>query len=763
MWSYLLFNTKKEEEKRSEKIEKLTAELAVKKAAYDKLDPKDEKGRKKLEARVVRIENRIDYYTNRVENLKKSVWEEPVILDSQLIAASSAQFRAYLFAKGYFYDSVYYKINFRGKKAIVTYYILPGKPFYIHRLDYYIFDKRIADIVAHDSVNRLIAPGQKYDEEALDRERNRLALLMRENGYYNFRRDYIYYEIDSTLTGNIVNVGLGIANPTNRSRHRVYKIGEIYVEPEYYLNDTTSKDTLVYNGLNFITNKPRIKPSILADFIFFHPDDLYNASDYQSTINRLSQLNSFQFIDIQFDADTLDKPDTGVLNVSIKLTPLQKQAIQYGIELNSMEESQAQITTTRSLGSEAEVVYRNRNLGRSALQLEIRPKGSIELPITILQKGSLVDTPSYQYGISASLLLPQLLIPPRWLTEKAKRRNSQTSFNLNYIVENSIYFKRNTGSVNMTYQENLRPNLRLFITPIELSLVNTSYINDTFRNQVERTHNPLLINLFDQHLITDLRVALLFNQPPLTNVKSRFWYLRLAAETGGNAPAVFAELDPNKGQGAVTNKVLGINYYQYSKFEVDYRYYIPVLKENNLAFRALAGFGTPNSLAGIFWPETRSSILPFEKQFYVGGANSIRAWRLRTLGPGSYYDESQNLNYDKSGDIKLEGNAELRMPVYSLFKIALFADGGNVWLYNDDPKRPGAGFHFNTFYQEFALGGGLGFRLDFNFFVIRLDFAVPLRDPSLPLGHRWEIHQLLYQANYIPSKMQINLGIGYPF
>jgi len=763
MWAYLLLNTEKAKQRREEKAQKLRDELVVVKSELEKTDPKNEKRVEKLQTKIVKIQNRITHYENREEDLKKSVWEEPVLLDSQLLAASSVQFKDYLFNKGYFHDSIYYSVKIRGKKAFVTFHVITGDQFYINKLDFFIFDKRISDIVTKDSLNCLVKPDQKYDGDLMKDERNRLALLLKQNGYYNFRRDYIYFDIDTTLPGNIVNVGLGIANPTTMSRHRIYKIGDISVEPEYYLNDTTVKDTFKYNNMYFISNHPRIKPSILKDFIFIHSGDLYNGNDYLATMNRLSQLNAYQFIDIQYAVDTIERPDTGILNVFIRLTPLKKQEWDIGIDLNSVEESQADITNTRSLGTAANLLYRNKNLGSSAMQLEIRPTGSIEIPISILNNSSVTNTPSYQYGLTGTLLVPQLLAPWR-LSENELKRTAQTSFNAGYIVESSIYFKRNTGTVNMTWQENLRPNVRLSVTPVEISLVNTSFINSTFKAQVDSTHNPLLINLFDQHIITDFRAVLLFNQQPLTNVKSRYWYFRITGETGGNVPALVYNILNNsrKSTGPVTNNILGINYYQYSKIEGDYRYYIPVAKDNNLAFRAIIGFGTPNSIMGLLSPQTKSEILPFEKQFYVGGANDIRAWRLRTLGPGSYEDPNGTLNYDKSGDIKLELNAEYRTPIYSILKGAAFVDAGNVWLFNNDPSRAGAAFQFNSFYKEIAIGGGLGARFDFNFFVVRLDFAEPFYDPALPENQRLVFHNF-NNNQWLGSHLQINLGIGYPF
>jgi len=764
MWYCLLVDTQKKRNKWKRKVDKLTKERDGYEAKLAQTDSADTRERTRLENKITRTNVEIDNWVNREENRKKTVWEDPVLLDSTLLASSNVQIKAYLFNKGYYYDTVNFKVKIHGVKAYVTFNVKPGNAFYIHKIDYYIFDKRIADIVANDSANRLLKPGQKYDGEKINSERTRLTILLRNNGYYNFRRDYIYFEVDTSLGGNLVNVGLGIGNPTSRSRHRMYKIGAVFVEPEYVQNEKEIKDTMSYNGLYFISKELRIKPSVLSDYIFIHPGSIYSADDYQSTINRLSQLGTYKFIDIQYITDTTSKPDTGILNVVIKLTPYTKQAITPGIEFNTVEESQAQIATTRSLGSAISLPYLDKNLAGGAMSLQVKPYGSIELPFSVLQHFNALDTPTYQYGITASLIAPRLLVP--WhLSEEARKRVGQTSFNVGYIVENNVQFQRNTLSANMTWQEKLSSNQTLSITPIEVSLVKTAYLSRSFDSSIVATHNPLLIDLFDQHLVTDFRIAYFINQQPLTTVKESYWYIRFSAETGGNVPGLIDALTSNKPRdsGAVTNKVFGINYYQYSKFEADGQYYIPVLRNNNLAMRLITGIGAPQAITGIFFPNTRSTELPFERQFYVGGANSIRAWKLRTLGPGSYLDPTGNTYYDKSGDIKLEANAELRFPIYKILKGALFVDAGNVWLFNNDTSRKGSGFYFNKFYKQIAVGTGFGLRFDFNYFVVRFDFAVPLRDPSIQTGSEWEVDELLRQSGWIPRNLQINLGIGYPF
>ena len=227
MWYYLLVDTKKKRDKWKRKVDKLNIQVSEYEAQLAKTDSTDSKKRKLLENKIARTNAEIDNWTNREENLKKTVWEEPVLVDSTLLAASNAQIKGYLFNKGYYYDTVNFNIKTHGVKAYVTFNVKLGKAYYIHKIDYYIFDKRVADIVAKDSMNRLIKPGQKYDGELINAERNRLTLLMRDNGYYNFRREYIYFEVDTSLSGYVVNVGLGIANPTAKTRHRIYNIGTV--------------------------------------------------------------------------------------------------------------------------------------------------------------------------------------------------------------------------------------------------------------------------------------------------------------------------------------------------------------------------------------------------------------------------------------------------------------------------------------------------------------------------------------------------------
>ncbi|RYD81206.1 MAG: hypothetical protein EOP53_06955 [Sphingobacteriales bacterium] len=782
MWVYFWANQSAMKRRREKKLVKLQNSLAQSLEALEALPETEDKKRKKLDYKIVKLENKVDKQRDKVANLSRGVFEPPVLLDTFLASSSSSQIQAYLFNKGYFHNTVsselrygtnihrlfYYNLfglrdndssnHKRKTKATIIYNVNHGEPTILNQVEYLVYDSTLFPLVIADSLKSEIKLGKRYDGDALARERERLYLVFRNNGYYNFSREYIYYGLDSAIGKNKVDVYLGISNPPNRTKHRIYTFDKIYIEPEYFLGDSTKKDTFALDDYTFISNGTIVNPSLLADFVFFNKGEIFRLSDYQSTLSRLSQLNLFRYIDVQFTLDTIGRKDTGLLNAHIRLTPMPKMEWNTNLELNYRDEGQTQFnpqTNSRSLGMAGSVSYKNRTLGKSGLQLEIRPRLAVEIPVkTLVEEG--INVPSYEAGLGTSLAFPQLLFPkhllPKRFATKALRLASQTTVNLNFLYEQNKYFNRTTYNNNLTYQIT-KGRIQHFVTLAEVSLVNTSFNNAAFQKQVEDTRNPLLINLFDQHIITNGRYAFVLGQQPITNVAKRYWFLKESIELGGNTMAAFDKIaDTKRDTNKLTKKIFGINYYQYFRNEVDLRFYSPAWRDNNIALRTIVGFGLPYG---------NSTILPFERRFYVGGANSIRAWRLRELGPGQYKDNNE-IAFDKSGDLKLETNAEFRFPVYGLFKSALFVDAGNVWTYKEDVGRPGSKFKTDSFYKQIAVGAGLGLRFDFTFFVLRLDLALPVRDPSLPAGDRMVFHNF-NNRTWIGKNINTNLGIGYPF
>jgi outer membrane protein assembly factor BamA len=693
--------------------------------------------------------------TKKEEKLKKDLWEEPSLVDTSNIEVSASQINAFLFNKGFFDNKVSYKVRknripIRHRIRNVVFKVDPGSRYYIHKLSYNITDKNLSRIFQEHKEDALISEGVAYDGDKLSLERERVTALFRNNGYLNFSREYIYFDVDTSLSGDQVNIGFGILNPTG-TNHKIFKVGSIFVQPEYLIGDSSKKDTIIYGGINYISSKLVVKPSILSDFIFYEPGKIFEARDYQNTINRLSQIGIFKFIDIQYIADSLSYNDSGRVNIYIKLSPELKQAYQYSIGLNTREENQLSLpnSNNRTLGTALSFEYQHKNIARSALQLSIGPRLSYEIPINRIGTGKkIVDSPTVEYGATASLSFPELLFPFK-VNDLFLRLSTATSLNLNYLNEHNKNYRRTTFNMNLSYQ--IRA-LKVFhyVTPVELNIINANIISTALRNYVTLSGNPLILNFFEPHIISDMRYTFLVNQQPFGMVDKKYLHFRNSIESGGN---ILTGIDlltnklPDIKRG--TGRIFNVQYYQYIREEADLRFYMPVWHYSNLAIRGILGLGVPYF---------NSTILPYERRFLIGGNNSVRAWPLGLLGPGTYSGRS----FDHSGDFKIETNAELRFPIYGIFKGALFMDAGNVWTYQQDTTRPGSQFKADSFYKQFALGAGLGLRFDFNFFIIRVDLAVPVRDPSLPAGQRYVIGSIWRNRNVINS-INWNLGVGYPF
>lgn len=759
MWLYLWNNNPKYDGK-SKKVVRLEGQVADLKKRFEATPESDTKTYNYLKRRYRKREKKLARVYQRREQNRRTVWERPAILDSLAIVNSLGSMKRYLVNKGYFHADVGYEVDIHRQKAKITYIVLPGDRFYVRTISLNVPDEHLLKLTHRTLRNSSLREKRGYDGDQLSTIRDSLTTVFRNNGYYNFNKNYIYYEVDTALKGDSVKISLGISNPVGQKRHPIYRISEVYVLPNFkpgQANDTFSSRKEI-DGIIFLQNEEKIKPKVLVNNIFFRPGRLYRYRQYQNTMARLSNLQQFRFTDITFEEDSVKGVvnDTNYLKTFVRLDNLQKQEIGYDLEVNTMDNSQSQVVYTgdRSLGSAVTLIYRNRNVARSAVQFETRLRGAIELPFAIFSDTTDVVKPNYLLGFTNSLIFPKLLFFDRELQNKAfgtqLRNQYSTAINLNFIYENNSDFLRFTSNTNLTYQIQAR-KLRYFIIPVEFSLVNTTYRTEEFKQTILDFNDPVLLNLFEPHIITDGKFQVLYNQQPLQLVTDPMPFLKFTFEVGGNSMRLLDKLiEAEKNKTEREPRIFGVQYFQYVKAEWDARYYFPTTPNTNLAVRGLLGLG---------YPYGGNRILPFERRFFIGGANSVRAWRLRSLGPGSYKPENRAA-FDRSGDMKIEGSVEYRFPLVSIFKGAFFVDAGNVWTYNVDQNRPGADFKFDRFYKEFAVGGGFGLRLDLSIFVFRLDLGVPLRDPSLPNGERlvWQ------QGKYKPlQNSNLQLGVGYPF
>lgn len=719
----------------------------------------------KLEASVVRLTEKNEARNARREAKGKepkergrSFWEwlrdvgeEPVIYDALMATKSSEQLRTFLMGKGHFNavvtDSV--SIDSEKKRARAYYTVRSGTPYRVRNLEYDITDSGLKGLVKPETGRgRTVKPGMNYDVEKFQKERERIDRLLKLNGYYAFSEGYVRFTADSALGSHEVDMTLRIEEPVRRDtalvkskEHQTYNIRNIYVMTDYDpKRPHASKDTLFYNGIYFITDgKFKHRPEMLYDKLFFSEGDLYRVRRSELTYQYLSGLRAFRLINVFF-RDLIEPDGSHVLDCYIQLSPSLRQT--YAIE--------AQGTNTEgNPGLSASVSYQNRNLFRGAEILELKVGGGIETQVVqqdvanrTIWKGLPFNT--LEFSPELSLTIPKFIAP--FKTDRILRYgNPRSIITLAYNFQQRPDYTRTivTGRFGYQWAQNL--NMQHRFNPLEINFVNIYNEDPLFVQRIESLRDELLRNSYRPHLTTTTNYTFIYSGQKL-NRRENFSYVRLKLESSGNLlRGVFAAAQAEKDTtGSYT--IFDIPFAQYLKYEIDFRRYLMVNNFSQVVLRAYHGLA---------YPLLNLGAVPFESSFFAGGANGIRAWPVRSLGPGSLPD-SLNLR-DQFADIKLEFNIEYRFDIYRWFKGAIFADAGNIWLVKPDIDRPNSNFDFTRFYKEIALGIGVGLRLDFNFFVIRLDLAKPVHDPRYREGQRWVID------DFKDSPVNVNIGIGYPF
>ncbi|MCF8276498.1 MAG: BamA/TamA family outer membrane protein [Flavobacteriales bacterium] len=680
------------------------------------------------------------------------IGEEPVLYDALMTHKSSEQLEIYLRGKGHFHAAVSdtVRLNEKKKKAKVQYTIVSGEPYSVRKVSYAINDHRLERLTKPArGRDRILKDGMDYDVDKFQAERDRIERILKSNGYYAFTDDYVRFEIDSNLGSNQVDLKLFITDPEIKDTslvktvgHQIYTIRNIYLHTDYdpKLVRTMDYDTLVYNGVHFIyKGQFKYRPEMLIDKVFFKSGDIYRVKRGELTYRYLSSLRAYKFINISYTEDIEDDGQY-VLDCHINLTPGLRQS--YAVELQGTN-------TEGNLGISGSFTYRNKNLFRGAEILQFKFTGGLESQVVAsnIQDNNInkvLPFNTVEINPELSLSFPKLLVPFKPF-RVIRYGDPKSTITLGYNYQQRPDYTRSIFNAKFGYQWLQSQNAQHFLNPIEVNFVNIYNESDSFLVRISSLRDKLLSNTFASHLTTTTNYTYIFSNQRL-NKKGNFSYFKARIESSGNIlrgvmAMVGAKKDTNN-----SYRILNIPFSQYLKYEVDFRRYWQVTNFSQLVVRLNQGFG---------YPLLNLGALPFEASFFGGGANGIRAWSARSLGPGSLPD-SLNL-LDQFGDMKIEFNLEYRFDIYRWFKGALFADAGNVWLVKNDKDRPGGLFTFKNFYKEFALGAGVGIRLDFSFFIIRVDAATPFHDPGRPEDDRWAIKYFKW------SDVNLNLGIGYPF
>lgn len=691
--------------------------------------------------------------------------EAPVILDTFLTSVTTKQLQRYVFSKGYFDSKVRDSIvvDVKHKRARVYYSISKSLPYRIQTINYTVEDSSIAYFIYNDTVNTIIKRGRRYDEDVLQKERERISDAQLDNGYYYFAPEYVYYVVDTNMAGQELGLTIGIkkfAEPyseTNDSiiyvNHPRFTLNKVYVITENIketIKNSYFQDTSVYNGFYFLYNGSlRFRQRDIAKQISVAEGQIYQQSLAEDTYKALTGLHVFKSVSIQYFKNA-QYPDR--LDCYIVCAPVVKQAITVETEGTN---------TSGNLGIAGSIVFQNKNLFRGAELIELKLKGAItaQKQFNNTQQTGLDNIQSsfntYQFGPELNIFFPKPLFPFTLFyykkDEKSKRMFSQPSTYLNMSVnyQSRIEYARTISSIGYGFRfNNYKGMLQYEVVPLEIYVVKAQLFG-SFEQDLKNINDYFLLNSFRDHLTPLSRVSVTYNNQNTTK-KRHYMYLKTTLSSSGNIlRGIYNATDQPKDTAGRYN-IYSIPFSQFVKINTDYRFYIKVRKQSKIVFRLAGGIGKP--LANL-------NVLPYEQSFFSGGPNSVRAWRARTLGPGSYdgIDSTKDARYDKIGDIQLEGNFEYRFHIFKSIYGAWFVDAGNVWFLKPHVEKPNGDFQWNRFYKEFGIGSGFGIRYDFNFFVLRLDAAFKLYDPAYKEGNRWT-----YDKRPLNSTI-LNFGIGYPF
>lgn len=685
---------------------------------------------------------------------RKNVGEEPVILDTTKLNQSARQIEAYLFNNGFFNRRVKYEVipkKSNPKKATIKFTIDQNKRYKINNVTYGVDERDLYFLIIKDTVNSTLKADDFFSAENMSEERVRITNRLRNLGYYYFNKEYIVYAVDSNLKGNKVNIDLQIRNPDYFVNHKKYNIKNVYVNIINPIStDTSSKYSNWHNNSNIWinTNGYDINEDLILKRILLNSGSLFNQNDVDRTYYLLNDLQLFRQTGITFAKDSVE----GSLNCFINLFPAKRQEIIVEPQLITSDQNNAvEQNNQRNYGLANVLAYRNKNLFGRAESFELRYRVSLEGQLR--NSDSLPFFNNIEHNVTGTLGLPRLTVlkptQKRWTL-----RNVSSALEANFIYESNIDFNRRVLSLGYKESFSTKNLLHNFsVSLVEVSFNKTDAKRD-FLSLVNPTDSIFIANLFTTNLISSTRISWFYSDKRLSK-NGTFFSSRISLESAGVALNTFMKTTNQPLPADGIYKIDNVNFEQFIKLDADIRYTYELNDLNALAYRFHLGVGHAYG---------NSEIMPFVRRYFIGGANSLRGWRPRSLGPGSFTNSVSGLRADRSGEMIIEAQAEYRFSIIkNLLEGAIFGDAGNIWYTKPLEGREGVDFKPRSFLNEMAVSSGFGFRFDFSFFVLRFDFGIPLRNPELAENDRWLFDEYGNGDRKVYNSIILNLGLGYPF
>ncbi|GAA4347893.1 BamA/TamA family outer membrane protein [Hymenobacter saemangeumensis] len=665
--------------------------------------------------------------------------EKPVLLSQVDTTKVKGLMTNRLYNNGYFKPVVHSKVETKGRTARVDYNAAVGRPYLIKKIQFPDRDTLIDRDIRATQGESLLKVGEPYSLKNFTAERVRIDAILKNKGYYEFAPDYLLFQVDST-EHNQVDVYLRVKASAPPRATRPYVLDRVTLNTDYRLEDTTTNQRpILYQGYRYYPDEKMFKAKAITNAVFIYPDSLYRRRRSDQTLSRLMSLGTFKFVDLKFRPSTApDSGKYGKLDALVRMTQVPKKSLRAEVMLVSKSNG--------FVGPGVRVQFRNRSALRGAEQLLVNVVGTFE---NQTRSGSnIIGLTSYELGVDAQLLVPRLIAPNLPLLDVTLPNSDfqpRTTFGAGYrYVERRGAFQEDLFHLNYGYTWKTRITNEQELRPVDLQYIRLRSVSEEFQGLLNE--NMFLANSFRQQFILGSSYRYTYNQQVLEQRRNQIFFSG-GLELSGNLAYLLQSLS-----GASTNErgkhsLFGQEYSQYTKVDLELRNYFRIsplpTSGNKIATRLLIGAGMPYK---------NSEVLPYLKQYGIGGPNSVRAFPARGIGPGTYRpvtnEQARTTFYDQVGDLRFEGNLEYRQDLMPYFKGALFVDAGNIWLVNDDPTRPGGKFSAGSFLKELAVGAGAGLRIDVQFFVIRFDYAIPVKAP--------------YGAPEDKTG-RLNLAIGYPF
>lgn len=682
----------------------------------------------------------------------RKIGDAPVIYNESDAIRSQEEIAKAVQNLGYMGASVKRTTKTKKKKLKLFYEITSGKPYIVRTLKYDISDKKIAEYLRNDSTQSMLREGMLFDVNVLDAERQRITDYLLCNGYYKFNKDYITYTADTARNTHQVDLTLHLLPyktyvGDTPKEHFQYKINKINFITDYdvlqssALSSIEINDSLHYNGFPiYYKDKLYLRPKVLVDNLRFASGDLYDERNVQKIYTYFGRLSALKYTNIRFFET--QNGDSTQLNCYVMLTKSKHKSISFELEGTN---------SAGDLGAAASVSFQHRNLFRGSETFMVKFRGAYEA-ISGLQPG--YKNHNYtEYGVETSINFPNFLFP--FLTSDFKRRiKATTEFGLQYNYQLRPEFSRTIASASWSYKWIQKQKIQHRIDLLDISYLYLPWISSQFQEDYinKDKDNYILKYNYENRLIVRMGYNYSYNSAGGTLVNNTIttnsYSIRAGFESAGNILYGISKMINMRKNKDGEYAILGIPYAQYLKGDFDFAKNIIIDHRNSLAFHAGIGIAVPYGNA---------KVVPFEKRYFSGGANSVRGWSVRNLGPGSFAGDGNFMN--QSGDIKLDASIEYRTRLFWKFRGAAFIDAGNIWTIREYENQPGGVFEFDKFYKQIAVAYGLGLRLDLDFFVLRFDGGMKAINPKYKKAkERYPIIHPRFSRDFA-----FHFAVGYPF